>query len=129
MAVSKDAAIIDTIKHQAKHYGVGIGFGYFELSQASIYSSYLVISPQGKEVVNYRRISTGWKDVSQTDHHYKEGKSIVQMNLAFYNFTLALCGDLWDEETIPLFLNNSVRNSRILWPVHVDYTKKAWLHY
>jgi predicted amidohydrolase len=127
VAISRNSLIIDSIKDKARHFGVGIGFGYFELSKESIYSSYLVISPQGKVITNYRRISKGWKEVSKTDHHYKEGKSIVQIELESYKFTLALCGDLWDEQSYLLFLNESVHNTKIIWPVYVDFSKEEWL--
>lgn len=126
VALSEDAMIIDSIKGKAKHFGVGIGFGYFELSKETIYSGYLVISPQGKVIANYRRISKGWKQTSKIDYHYKEGESIVQIDLKSHKFTLALCGDLWDEQSYPLFHNESVRNTKIIWPVYVDFSKEEW---
>jgi N-carbamoylputrescine amidase len=126
IAVTKDSSIIEEIKSKAKSFSVGIGFGYFELSTDSIYSSYLVLSPHGQEVANYRRISKGWKEFSKTDEHYKEGKGLKHFSITGYDFTLALCGDLWDESSSPIFDNDNVKNTYIIWPVHVDYSRKEW---
>jgi N-carbamoylputrescine amidase len=126
IAIKRVSIIIDELKNKAKKYSVGLGFGYFELSKASIYSSYLILSPQGMELVNYRRLSRGWKEFTKTDNHYKEGSSIKHFKIGTFDCTLALCGDLWDEETLQKFKNNKVYNTNIVWPVHVDFTIEAW---
>lgn len=126
IAIKRGSTIIGGLKNKVEKYSVGLGFGYFELSKASIYSSYLILSPQGTELVNYRRVSKGWKEFTKTDNHYKEGSSINQFKLGVFDFTLALCGDLWDEETLSQFKNNRVHNTNILWPVHVDFSIEAW---
>ncbi|MGE4571574.1 MAG: carbon-nitrogen hydrolase family protein [Candidatus Izemoplasmatales bacterium] len=126
IAVKRNSIIIRKIKHLSKKYGVGLGFGYFELAQASIYSSYLVVSPEGKELINYRRVSKGWKEYRKIDKRYKEGNSVKHFRIDSFDFTLALCGDLWDEETVSLFAKNQVFQTNIIWPVHVDFSLQAW---
>lgn len=126
VAVSKDNNIIKMIKDEARINNVGVGFGYFELDDQSIYSSYLVVEKNGEELLNYRRISKGWKEYSKTDSHYKEGKNKSSFNIHGNHFSVALCGDLWDEETRTTFMTDKVRNSNLLWPVHVDFSLEEW---
>jgi N-carbamoylputrescine amidase len=121
----EDKAIIN-ILNTAKQYNIGVGFGYFELANDAIYSSYLVASNDDAQTVNYRRLSKGWKESSITDQHYREGKQVEQFYIKGRKFTIALCGDLWDEETINLFSSNEVYKSIIIWPVHVDFSLEEW---
>jgi N-carbamoylputrescine amidase len=126
IAVSRENNFIKTIKDEAKKNNVGVGFGYFELDDQSIYSSYLIIEKNGEDILNYQRISKGWKEYSKTDSHYKEGESIYSFNIQGRHFSVALCGDLWDEETWTTFMTDKVRNSNLLWPVHVDFSLEEW---
>jgi len=128
VAVSRDDNIIKMIKDEARKNNVGVGFGYFELYKQAIYSSYLIVEKNGEEIVNYRRVSKGWKEYSKTDSHYKEGQNINGFNIQGSHFSIALCGDLWDEDTQTAFLTDTVRNSNLLWPVHVDFSVEEWSH-
>jgi N-carbamoylputrescine amidase len=114
------------IKDEAKKNNVGLGFGYFELYNQAIYSSYLIVEKNGEEIINYRRVSKGWKEYAKTDSHYKEGENINSFNIQDSHFSVALCGDLWDEETQIAFMTDKVRNSNLLWPVHVDFSLEEW---
>jgi len=126
-AVSKKSAVIELIKNEAYILDIGVGFGYFELYNESIYSSYLVISNKGNEIVNYRRMSMGWRESNFADQQYQEGSEICIFSIDNYDFTIALCGDLWDEKTCGLFLNEKVSHSTIIWPVYVDYSLQEWV--
>ena len=126
IAVSRDNNIIKMIKDVASKNNVGVGFGYFELYNQAIYSSYLVVDKNGEEIINYRRVSKGWREYAKTDLHYKEGENINSFNIQGSHFSVALCGDLWDEETQISFMTDKVRNSNLLWPVHVDFSLEEW---
>ncbi len=125
-ALEKEDKIIINILNTAKQFNIGVGFGYFELDDDAIYSSYLVASNDGAQTVNYRRLSKGWKEFLITDQHYREGKQMEHFFIKGRKFTIALCGDLWDEETINLFTNNEIHKSIIIWPVHVDFSLEEW---
>jgi N-carbamoylputrescine amidase len=126
IAVSRDNNIIKMIKDVARKNNVGVGFGYFELYNQAIYSSYLVVGQNGEEIINYRRVSKGWKEYAKTDSYYKEGENINSFIIHENHFSVALCGDLWDEETLTTFMTDTVRNSNLLWPVHVDFSLEEW---
>ncbi len=126
IALDKEDKAIINILNTAKKYNIGVGFGYFELANDAIYSSYLVALNDGGQTVNYRRLSKGWKEFSITNQHYCEGKQIEHFLMNGRKFTIALCGDLWDEDTMNLFISNEVHKSIIIWPVHVDYSVEEW---
>lgn len=75
--------------------GIDVLFGYNELADESIYSSCALISG-GKVINNYRRISKGRKEYSQTDEHYKEGCVVKAFEYRGKKCVIALCGDVWE---------------------------------
>ena len=122
----KDVAVeicseeIDCIRNISKENNLAILFGYFEKDNENIYSSCLLID-DGECIHNYRRVSTGWKDSSQTDNHYKEGNEIKSFKYKDKTFEIALCGDLWDDDW-----NRFITDSIVLWPVYVNYSLDEW---
>lgn len=73
VAVSVDSQPIKMLRYTAKKYSVAVSFGYYELCDEAIYSSYMFIGKNGEIVNNFRRVSKGWKEYDITDEHYKEG--------------------------------------------------------
>ena len=71
IAISSDSDIMKQLCAMTVRYGVDLLFGYIEKHGDSIFSSCAVIE-KGKQIYNYRRISTGWKEYTITDEHYKE---------------------------------------------------------
>ncbi len=119
IAISKNSNIMKTLEQLSKDYNVDLSFGYLEIDDEKLYSSYAVII-NGKLTYNYRRITVGWKEYSKTDFHYKEGKDILTFNYKGYDITISLCGDLW--ECPKKFKNNGL----LLWPVYVNFTIEEW---
>ncbi len=126
VAISKDDQIIKRISQVSKENSVGVGFGYFENNNGDLYSSYIIFDQNGEEILNYRRVSKGWKHFRHTNDRYKEGSVIADFMLGDVKCNIALCGDLWDQDTTEMFLNESVKNTTLLWPLHVDFTLEEW---
>ena len=119
IALSQDSKIILEICEKTKLYNVDLGLGYLELYNDAIYSSYMIIS-KGTIIYNYRRISEGWKEVSQCDFHYKEGSTTNEFTYKGKTFKIALCGDAWTEED--KFKTKGI----LLWPVYVNFSLQEW---
>jgi len=126
IAVSKNDSIILEIKQHAIKEKIGVGFGYFELVDDSIYSSYIIIDKEGKESLNYRRISKGWKKIKKADFHYKEGNEVVFFTDSGIKYLVGLCGDFWAKSSLKKFRKNIKAEDCIIWPVHVDYSIDEW---
>lgn len=123
IALSKDSEIITEIRKLCKEFNVSVSFGYFELFDLKIFSSQIVINKQGEIIFNYRRVSNGWR-INETDDHYQEGVSFSTFELDNKSFTLALCGDLWNEDIVNVISNLSC--DCLLWPVYTDFNYNKW---
>ena len=121
-AITKDSDIMKQLEQLSFDNNVDLAFGYLEKADDSLYSSYAIII-NGKLTYNYRRISLGWKEVSLTDYHYKEGNEIVNFNYKGHNIVLALCGDMWE------YPEKFKSNDLLLWPVYVNFTLDEWKEY
>ena len=119
IAISKDSATMKRLEQMSKDYNIDLAFGYLEIDNEDLYSSYAIII-DGKLTYNYRRISIGWKEYSLTDHHYKEGNEVLSFNYKGHDITIALCGDMWD--CSEKFKSNDL----LIWPVNVNFTIDEW---
>lgn len=119
IAISKDSNIMKKLEQMSKDYNIDLAFGYLEIDNEDLYSSYAIIIG-GKLTYNYRRITIGWKEYWLTDHHYKEGNEVLTFNYKDHNITIALCGDMWD--CPEKFKSNDL----LIWPVYVNFTIEEW---
>jgi N-carbamoylputrescine amidase len=125
IAITVHNSIIKSISEQAMISKIAVGFGYFEIYNEEIFSSYLVINKQGIIIDNYRRISRGWKETDKTDHHYQEGDIFHSFCFNGFTIAVALCGDLWHEENVENI--KKISPDIILWPVYVNFSLQKWL--
>lgn len=119
IAVSKNSETMNRLRKMTVKYGMAILFGYIERDGERLYSSCAVIA-DGEFLHNYRRISKGWKEFTQTDDHYCEGTETGEFRLQGKNFMITLCGDLWD------YPERFRSEHMLLWPVYVNYSTEEW---
>jgi N-carbamoylputrescine amidase len=124
IAITKNSQITKRIAKRASDLKIAVGFGYIEKERENLFSSYLTIDKNGEIVDNYQRVSPGWKEISKTDHHYREGTELHAFVLNGYKILVALCGDLWDEKNIKTI--RTIRPEIILWPAYVNFSIEKW---
>ncbi len=107
---------IEEIRQVCVGSSTGVGFGYFEIDDNKIYSSYIVIDKFGNDLVNYRRQSDGWK-IPSSPSNYKEGNKIESFVLEGITFDVLLCGDAWDDKIYDKY----GRSEFLLWPIYVTF--------
>lgn len=122
IAITKDSKIMNHLEQLSKDNNIDLCFGYLERDNEDLYSSYAIII-NGKLTYNYRRISQGWKEVSLTDYHYKEGNEIVCFEYKGHNIVIALCGDMWE------YPEKYKSTGVLLWPVYVNFSLDEWKDY
>ena len=122
IAINKDSDVMKNFEQLSLDNNIDLAFGYLEKENEDLYSSYAIII-SGKLTYNYRRISLGWKEVSLTDYHYKEGNEVVEFNYKGHNVVIALCGDMWE------YPEKFKANDLLLWPVYVNFTLDEWQKY
>lgn len=120
IAISTNSKVFEQIQHLSVKYKIDVLFGYIELDGDSLYSSCALIS-SGKLHHNYRRISIGWKEYTQTDKHYQEGNAVEVFDYKGKKCAIGLCGDLWD---YPERFN--LGEDLLFWLVYVSYSVEEW---
>lgn len=123
-SIDRNGEYINTLKNIIKKECIGLGFGYFEKHERKIYGSYLILDKDGKELLNYRRISPGWREENVDKDIYKEGEEFLTFDIGNKNVGLAVCGDLWYDEHLESL--NNLNFEFLLWPLYIDYTMSEW---
>lgn len=113
------------IKRLARENNKAIGFGYYENYKGAIYSSYMVVDKKGETILNYRRVSSGWRPFD-TCADYREGSDFYSFNLDGKVFSCLICGDLWEDKLLLPILEMDEKVDAFLYPVHCDYTVDFW---
>lgn len=122
-AISQEDPIILKIKEMAIQHKCGVSFGFIEREEDTLYSSNMVIDSDGNIVDVFRRVSVGWKE-PQATKDYKEGQGFHTFNLLGKTFSVAICGDLFNDQ----FLNEleQMEMDALLWPVYKDNGIDEW---
>lgn len=123
MAVKKNSETIKAIQKAALDTNIAVAFGYIEINGNKLFSSYMIISNEGKIVYNYRRITKGWKEPF-ADYHYCEKRKTGFFKMQGYKFAVGLCGDLWDDNILKRCA--AKKPDILLWPVYLDYSIEKW---
>lgn len=122
-SVSLDSEVIQEIQEVCLQVNCGVGFGFIEKGNNSLYSSVVTISKKGQIIDCYRRVSSGWKE-SFADEHYKEGEGFKLFSLENFDCCVGICGDFWDDRNIESV--NQLNPQLIFWPVYTDFNPNDW---
>ena len=120
IAVSQNDSVIMQIRDSAKRNRIAVSFGYIERTEASLFSSQIVIDNKGNVIHNFHRVSIGWKEYWHTDNHYCEGASFESFSYSGKTFAIGLCGDLWTEGRPEEM--KALNANIVLWPVWCDFS-------
>lgn len=124
-AVSLDSEVIREIRELAGELKIITGVGYFEkVDEGEIYSSYLVVDKNGETLLNYRRISPGWREQDVDLTCYREGNETLELMLGKERFVLGVCGDIWDDKLCGEIRGKTAE--KLLWPLYIDYSLYEW---
>lgn len=124
IAVSQNDSVIMQIRDSAKRNRIAVSFGYIERTEASLFSSQIVIDNKGNVIHNFHRVSIGWKEYWHTDNHYCEGASFESFSYSGKTFAIGLCGDLWTEGRPEEM--KALNANIVLWPVWCDFSAERW---
>jgi len=124
IALEKDSSEINFIKKIATQNHIILGVGYFEKFDGKIYDSYILIDQFGKEIINYRRVSEGWKINKADKKIYAEGNEFPIFKINDQNFSIGLCGDFWHDDNIKKM--KSITKDFVIWPLYINYSKETW---
>lgn len=123
--LSVNGSEISRIRKAAIDNNVAVGFGFHENHKGGIYSSYMVTGKDGQTVDLYRRVSNGWRK-SDACADYREGHEFHSFIYEGVRFTTIICGDLWEDNLVPLITELEDETDVFLWPVHCDISYYKW---
>ncbi len=124
MAVALTDAPIRSMCEAARANDIAVSFGFLERGDGALYSSQIFIGADGAVVDLFRRVSAGWKEFTETDGHYQEGRQFEKIEYRGKIFATALCGDLWTEGRPEEM--KALGADIVLWPVWCDYDPEEW---
>ena len=123
MGLEKGSETMNILRIYCKEKSIALGMGYIEREGNSLYSSYLVIDKNGNDLINYRRISRGWRIKNSDNEIYREGIEFYIFEFMEHKMTVGLCGDFWTDEVIKKLPKEI---DLVLWPVFVDIGRIQW---
>jgi N-carbamoylputrescine amidase len=124
IGIEKNSDSIKSLREQCRIMNTAVGIGYIEKENGKLFSSYIIIDKNGNELVNYRRISRGWRTKDSDDSIYREGSQFETFEYYGYKMTVGLCGDFWTDYVIALLPKDV---DAVIWPVFVGFTKDEWI--
>jgi N-carbamoylputrescine amidase len=123
VGIEKKSETMNILRRHCEEENIALGMGYIEREKDKLYSSYLIIDKLGNDLVNYRRISKGWRVKRSDNEVYLEGTDFYVFEFMGHRMTIGLCGDFWAEEVLKKIPKDI---DAVLWPVFVDIDKKQW---
>jgi N-carbamoylputrescine amidase len=123
VGIERNSEIMNILRRRCKEQNIAMGIGYIERDGGKLYSSYLVLDKSGEDLINYRRISRGWRIKNADAEVYREGTEYFVFDFTGHKMTAGLCGDFWTDEAIEKLPKDV---DMVLWPVFVDYNRLDW---
>lgn len=80
--------------------GVWLAIGLLERDGNKLYDSAVLIDPDGKIQLKYRRISQGWHGKNANPLVYCQGTELRKVETPFGSFAFLICGDLFDDSIV-----------------------------
>ena len=123
IALSQDDAFLQPLRDAAKRLPVAVSFGFIEKDGDHFYSSQMTIGKDGQTLDLFRRVSPGWKEL-HAGSRYREGENFHTFPFMGKKLSVALCGDLWDENNVRKM--RALQPDAVLWPVYTDFSAESW---
>ena len=84
---------------------VWLAIGLLERDENRLYDSAVLIDPNGKIQLKYRRISPGWHGKKVNPLVYCQGKELHKVETSLGSFAFLICGDLFDNSIVARLRN------------------------
>ena len=82
---------------------VWLGFGLLERDGNQLYESAVLIGPNGRIALKYRRNQPQWHGRHASPDVYREGTELGSASTPFGRMAFLLCGDLFDDDIVSRF--------------------------
>jgi predicted amidohydrolase len=86
-----------TFGKMVRRDGLYLAVGIMEREGNALYDSAVLLSPEGRIVLHYRRIQPHWHAPSADPAVYRQGEMVPLANTPLGRFVFLICGDLFDD--------------------------------
>ncbi len=86
-----------------RRLGIWLGFGMLERDEAKLYDSAVLLEPDGRIGIVYRRIQSQWHGSKADPAIYRQGTEIPTAATPIGTMAFLLCGDLFDDAIVSRF--------------------------
>ena len=100
-------SVTDILGGLCRKRSVWLAVGLLERDDDKLYDSAVLIDPNGKIQLKYRRISQGWHGEKANSSVYCQGKEIRKVETSLGSFAFLICGDLFDDSIVTRVRNVS----------------------
>lgn len=83
-----------------REQGVWLAIGLLEREDNRLYDTAVLLAPDGKIVLKYRRIHPGWHGPEADPSVYCQGTELPSAETPLGRFAFLICGDLFDNELV-----------------------------
>jgi len=90
--------LVNLLSSAANQNGIWLGIGLLERDGERLYDSAVLLDPQGRIALKYRRISPGWHGTKADPRVYCHGNELPFAETPFGRLSFLICGDLFDDE-------------------------------
>lgn len=90
----------DRLADLARAHSLHIGIGLLERCGNHLYDTAVLLAPNGRIILKYRRISRGWRGQQADTQVYREGDTIPTVETPLGRIAFLICGDLFDDSLV-----------------------------
>lgn len=123
-SISLESPSMHELKELCRRHTIALGVGYYEGYREKLYASYVLIDAHGEILMNYRRMSKGWKEEGFDHPNYCQGDELLCSHLGEATCTFSICGDMWTDHIVQRLKNHA--SDTIIWPLFIDYSIDEW---
>lgn len=116
--------IVNRFSALARDYALHIGTGILERAGDALYSSFVLLAPNGDLILKYRRISPGWHGRRADPAVYRHGEAIPVVATPFGRVACLICGDLFHSDLAQRVA--AAKPDWLLFPFTRNYEDNSW---
>lgn len=95
-----DSPHVETLRNSARKHSIGVGFGFLEKEGKQIFDSFLILAPDGRTSLHYRRISPGWLTSNADSNIYRCGENPGITQTPWGKIAVLICGDFFMDDLV-----------------------------
>jgi predicted amidohydrolase len=115
LGVEVPGAVTEQLADAAARCGIWLGLGLLEREGTRLYDAALLIAPEGRIGLHYRRMQPQWHGPQADPSIYGQGSELPALHTPLGAFAFLICGDLFDDSIVHRF--RALASDWLLYPL------------